>query len=119
MYNLKTGALLVASAQLGAIAANTQNPDILYALKKYAENVGLAFQVQDDLLDFESPENTGKPQGLDATNKKNTYPTLIGIEETQKMVQTLFSNALSALNILGEKANILRELAHYLMQRKK
>lgn len=119
MYNLKTGALLVASAQLGAIAANTQNSDILYALKKYAENVGLAFQVQDDLLDFESPENTGKPQGLDATNKKNTYPTLIGIEETQKMVQTLFSNALSALNILGEKANILRELAHYLMQRKK
>lgn len=119
MYHLKTGALLIASVKLGAIAANIKNPEILHALETYAKNIGLAFQIQDDLLDYENADTTGKPQGLDSENNKNTYPRLMGIEKTQQKIKELFDSALSALEILDEKSTILRELAYYLMQRKK
>lgn len=118
MYQLKTGALLTASVKLGAIAADIKNPDILNALDQYAQNLGLAFQIQDDLLDFEHSATTGKPQGLDTTNNKVTLPTLIGIEQARKQIETLFADALTSLAVLDEKADILRELAHSLLQRK-
>lgn len=118
MYQLKTGALLKASLQLGAIAANIQDNKILKALDQFAQSIGLAFQIQDDLLDIESPDTTGKPQRLDVANNKITYPSLLGIEKTHTKIDELFTNALTSITILGEKGEILRELAHYLMQRK-
>ncbi|MHB1948977.1 MAG: polyprenyl synthetase family protein [Gammaproteobacteria bacterium] len=118
MYQLKTGALLTACVKLGAIAASLQNTTTLHALEKYARNIGLAFQIQDDLLDFENAEMTGKPQGLDVANQKMTYPAIHGIAHTRLKIEELFSEALSAVEVLGAKSEILREFAHYLMQRK-
>lgn len=118
MYNLKTGALLTASVTLGATAAHVTSPRILNALKKYAENIGLAFQIQDDLLDFENAATTGKPQGLDAANEKKTYPILFGIEKTREQIEELFTDALNAIEFIGEKAELLREIAQHLMHRK-
>lgn len=118
MYKLKTGALLVASVEMGAIAANVKNPDILKYLKIYAENIGLAFQMQDDLLDFEVSEVTGKPQGLDLANKKLTLPAQLGVGKTREAVEELFASALDALSMLKEKGMLLREVGEYLMRRK-
>lgn len=118
MYNLKTGALLVASAKLGVIAANIKNPDILNAIENYASCLGLAFQIQDDFLDFVSSETTGKTQGIDEANKKITYLTLYGVEKTQEKINMLFANALQSLDVLKEKGELLRELSHAMKQRK-
>lgn len=119
MYKLKTGALLNASAQLGAVAANAHTPDILIALEKYTHNMGLAFQIQDDLLDFEHADITGKPQGTDSVNKKITFPTIIGIEQSRAKVEEYFHHALTATQIFGEKGLPLQELVYFLMQRKR
>lgn len=119
MYQLKTGALLTAGVKLGAIAANMNDLSILNNLEIYAKSIGLAFQIQDDLLDLESHTQTGKSQGLDIINKKNTYPILLGIEKTRQIITELHEQAFSALDILGKKANLLRELTHFLLQRKK
>ena len=118
MYNLKTGALLIASVQLAAVAAGVQNADIFHALETYAKNIGLAFQIQDDLLDLESSELTGKTQGLDIQNNKPTFPSLYGVEKAYAKIEELFSQALLSLNTLGPKTAPLKELAHHLMQRK-
>lgn len=120
MYQLKTGALLTASIKLGLIANHNENTIISNSLIKYIENIGLAFQIQDDLLDVINDSFiTGKPQGLDALNNKITYPTLLGTENTSKKIEELFSIALQAIEALEEKAEILRELAYYLLQRRK
>ena len=119
MYKLKTGALLNASLQLGAIAGNIQEPAILDALEKFAYDLGLAFQIQDDLLDMKGEAITGKTQGVDAANNKATYPILFGIEKSAEKIQELHQEALTAVSCLGDKANILHEFANYIMQRKK
>jgi len=120
MYSLKTGALITASVKLAVIASHINNFEIQHALDKFAKTIGLAFQIQDDLLDIDSsPEMTGKPLGLDITNQKQTYPLLIGIKEAQTKIQSLFSMALNILDNLGEKASILREVTCFLLQRKK
>lgn len=118
MYQLKTGALLNASLQLGAIGANVQDSNAIQALAKYADAIGLAFQIQDDLLDFEGHELTGKPQGIDVANQKTTYPAQLGIEKTRLKIRDLFSAAIEAVELFGQKGEILREIANYLMQRK-
>jgi geranylgeranyl pyrophosphate synthase len=118
MYQLKTGALLTASLQMGAIAADIQDEKILRALKNFTDAIGLAFQIQDDLLDMESNELTGKPQGIDRANNKSTYPALFGVAQSQEKIETLFVQGLDAITFLGEKANTLRELANYILQRK-
>jgi farnesyl diphosphate synthase len=119
MYELKTGALLVASVQLGIASSHETNSTLNTALLDYIQKIGLAFQIQDDLLDIlASSETTGKPQGLDQTNKKITYPAIFGIPKTQEKIQQLFSSALEAIEFIGNNAEILRELAYYLLQRK-
>jgi geranylgeranyl pyrophosphate synthase len=115
LYQLKTGRLLSTSISLGLLAAN-ENYASQPAMKKYAENIGLAFQLQDDLLDTEI--HSGKPQGLDVKNNKNTYPVFVGVDKTQEMIQILFTEALSMIKPLGEKADLLRELAYCVLQRK-
>lgn len=120
MYQLKTGSLLKASVLLGAIAANLTDNTLLRSLDLFAENLGLAFQIQDDLLDVEgTTQSIGKPQGADTANQKITYPALLGIPQSHQQVKELFATALSALDFLGEQKNLLCEFAQQLMQRKK
>jgi farnesyl diphosphate synthase len=116
LYRLKTGALLSASVKLGMVSANLADKSIQAQLEKFAAALGLAFQLQDDLLDAESA--TGKPQGLDIANNKYTYATLAGADQTRKKIQELNSEAMEAITVLGSKAMILQELAEYLLVRK-
>lgn len=120
LYRYKTGALFSASVLLGMLASSSTTPATERALTHFADCLGLAFQIQDDLLDTEGHSTiTGKPQGLDAINKKVTYPTLESREKTQNQLLDLYADALSSIAFLGEKADILRSLADYLLQRKK
>ena len=116
MYALKTGALFATSIKLGMLAANIHYPD----LEKFAGYIGLAFQIQDDLLDFTSdPTLIGKPVGLDVANKKITYPSLLGAEQAQEKVQELLTMAVEELQIFDHKADLLRQLVYCILQRKK
>ncbi len=113
MYALKTGALFRTSIQLGMLAANIKTYP---SLEKFADYVGLAFQIQDDLLDLESdPALIGKPVGLDATNNKITYPSLLNKEKAQEKVQELLANAVQELAPLAHKADLLRELVYSIL----
>lgn len=117
MYALKTGALFETSVKLGMIAANVKDHS---ALDEFATHIGLAFQIQDDLLDSASdPALTGKPIGLDIANKKITYPSLLGMEKAQEKIQDLLNKALLALTPLEEKADILRALTRSILLRER
>lgn len=118
MYRLKTGALLTASVQLGAISAGLADTTIFNALFIFAKNIGLAFQIQDDILDIEGTA-IGKPQGIDQINQKMTYPSFIGLEKSRKEVEILFNAAIHSLDFLGEKKKLLCDFAILLMQRNK
>jgi geranylgeranyl pyrophosphate synthase len=118
LYKLKTGALLSASVKLGMLSANTALETEKAALEKYADCLGLAFQIQDDLLDMEGTTSAlGKPQGIDAANNKMTYPVLCGIEKTKLKIQELTELALQSVGVLGNKGQILVELAESLLSR--
>jgi farnesyl diphosphate synthase len=120
MYILKTGKLIYASIQLGLIASPSQNAHTDSILTSYAKNIGLGFQIQDDLLDLESnTETLGKPQGIDGTNQKITFPSILGVKEAHKKVEMLFNEAEHQLDSLGMKSKILSELTEYIIQRKK
>jgi geranylgeranyl pyrophosphate synthase len=119
MYQLKTGALLNTSVRLAMIASHTGDLQQRTALNHFADNIGLGFQIQDDLLDIENAEIIGKPKGLDVINNKITYPYLVGVEPARLKIKSLFEKALQSIDMLDEKANILRELACFLLQRKK
>jgi farnesyl diphosphate synthase len=119
LYRLKTGALLSASVKLGMLAANHVEKETVRVLDIYANNLGLAFQIQDDLLDLESNIDTlGKPQGLDTINNKKTYPFLFSVTTAKQKIQELTDNALKILKTLRRPAPILEQLAEYLLQRK-
>lgn len=118
MHRHKTGALIQASVQLGAIASNHATAHSLDALNQYAEAIGLAFQVQDDILDITSDTQTlGKQQGSDADHDKPTYPSLLGLEQAQNYAYALRDQALDALASFDEKALYLRQLADYVVSR--
>lgn len=122
IYQLKTGALLSASVELGILCANQNQltPDIKNGLALFGRHIGLAFQIQDDILDMESSElDTGKPQGLDTANQKMTYPVVHGLGESKQIVDKLFREAARAIASLGSKAYLLRELAEMVLKRKR
>jgi len=120
MYRLKTGALLTAAVQLGAISAGITDPDVFDALRIFAENIGLAFQIQDDLLDLEGTvETLGKPPLHDQTNGKITYPSLLGVAKSREKIRTLFETGMQSLNTCTPEKNLLSEFAAQLMQRNK
>jgi farnesyl diphosphate synthase len=120
MYALKTGALLSASIKLGIAAANTQDQKLIDHLEQYAKHLGLAYQIQDDLLDDEGCSDvTGKPQGIDHINQKITYLSLVGKEKAMQVINELFSNAIFAAISLGERGEYLVELANKLKNRNK
>lgn len=120
MYLLKTGSLFHASVQLGMLSGEDLDYEINYSesLKKYANFLALAFQIQDDILDIIGEEKvTGKKSGTDFINHKITYPSLVGITAAEEKVKELILQAMQELDIFAEKANKLRELTAYLMNR--
>ena len=122
MHRLKTGALIEAAVLIGAASAqsedSTNNPEIL-ALTRYAANIGLAFQVVDDILDVEGDSNTlGKTAGKDADNNKPTYVTLLGLEAAKIYAKQLHDEALAALKPFSKKALRLQQLADFIMHRR-
>jgi geranylgeranyl pyrophosphate synthase len=120
LHQLKTGKLFSASTTLGLIAANQYEQSIHTALNTFSDCLGLAFQIQDDLLDIEGPaEITGKSAGRDAMHDKITYPILVTKEKARAHIHDLYQNALNTIHFLGPKADILRSLADYILQRKK
>jgi geranylgeranyl diphosphate synthase type II len=119
MHTLKTGALIVASLQCGALLAEADK-DQLRFLKTYAGYIGLAFQVADDILNVEgNPEVMGKAVGTDRLNKKNTYPSLLGLDASKQFAQKLIRQALQALETFDNKADPLRAMATYIIERKR
>ncbi|MBD9396439.1 (2E,6E)-farnesyl diphosphate synthase [Pseudomonas sp. PDM11] len=119
MHRHKTGALIEAAVRLGALASGRADEQSLAALSTYARAVGLAFQVQDDILDVESDTATlGKTQGKDQANDKPTYPALLGMTAAKAYALELRDQALQALQPFGEAAEPLRELARYIVERR-
>ncbi len=117
MYSLKTGAIIKSSVIAGALLGGADEKE-LRALESYAEKIGLAFQIEDDILDVTGTlEKLGKAAGSDAANDKITYLTFASIEEAQNTVVKLTEEAVESLNVFGEKAVHLAGLAKYLTNR--
>lgn len=116
MYSMKTGALLKAACRMGCIAAGAADEKIA-AAGLYAEKLGLAFQIIDDILDVTGDEKLlGKPVGSDSGNEKETFVSLNGIENSRKTAQTLTDEALNALKAF-ENTEFLNELTLFLLKR--
>ncbi|RSD30621.1 (2E,6E)-farnesyl diphosphate synthase [Vibrio pectenicida] len=119
IHHNKTGALLKCAIRLGALAAGSKGNDILPQLDKYADAIGLAFQVQDDILDIISDTQTlGKPQGSDQALEKSTYPALLGLDGAVNKAHTLLTEALQALETIPYNTVLLEEFARYVIERK-
>jgi geranylgeranyl pyrophosphate synthase len=115
----KTGALIRAGVQLGALAAPLREVATMQRLDHYAKCVGLAFQVRDDILDVEGDSATlGKTTGKDKAQAKATYPALLGMEESRRMARRLCDDALASLDPLDERADPLRWIAEYIVARR-
>ena len=119
MHRLKTGALIQAAVRLGALVA-AADEDTLAALDRYANAVGLAFQIRDDILDVESASNIlGKTVGKDAAHHKPTFPSMIGMQASQSRLTECLEDALSALTTFDpQRCGLLRELARQAAWRK-
>jgi geranylgeranyl diphosphate synthase, type II len=119
MHSLKTGALIEASVHVGALLANGK-PDQIHHLLVYAKNIGLAFQVADDILNIEGdPDAMGKAAGTDHLRLKSTFPVLMGVSRSREYAQELVNNALQALSLFGNNAIPLTALASYIIERKR
>ncbi len=117
MHRLKTGALIRASVRLGA-QAGAASDAALECLTHYAECIGLAFQIRDDVLDVEGdPEVLGKACGADARLHKPTFPALQGLDASRDRAVALADEALEALQPFGEEAELLRFVARYIVER--
>ncbi len=119
MYSKKTGALIRAACTMGAVLAGADNRAVSLA-RTYAENIGLAFQIVDDILDIESDTQTlGKPVGSDAENEKVNYVTKVGVDSGRELVEKLTSNALKVLDEISADTDFLRDFAVSLSHRLK
>ena len=119
IHNNKTGALLKLCVRMGAILANANEKDIL-KLTKYAEKIGLAFQIKDDILSEEGNEEIlGKPVGNDKEMEKCTYVSQYGLEKSKEILNQITKEAIEELEEYGEKADFLRGLAVYIENRNK
>ncbi len=119
MHIHKTGALIRASVRLAALAKADLDPALLASLDHYAKCVGLAFQIQDDILDEESDTVTlGKTQGKDKAQNKLTYPALLGLSGAKRKAWEMHEEAVESLKPLGAKADLLRALSLFIIQRR-
>ncbi|XTZ37475.1 (2E,6E)-farnesyl diphosphate synthase [Salmonella enterica] len=123
IHRHKTGALIRAAVRMGALSAGDRGREALPVLDRYAENIGLAFQVQDDILDVVGDTATlGKRQGADQQLGKSTYPALLGLEQAQIKARALIDDARHALSLLAAQSldtTALEALANYIIQRDK
>lgn len=119
IYQLKTGALIESSVMIGAVLAGASKEET-EKMEKIASKVGMAFQIQDDILDVTSTtEMLGKPVHSDDKNKKTTYVTLNGLDNAAKEVERLTAEALSSLREIGHENRFLEVLLEWLVYRKK
>lgn len=120
MHIHKTGALIRASAELGALSVENVDSDLFSRISQYAKCIGLAFQIKDDILDIESDTETlGKPQGSDIARNKPTYPELLGLAGAKQAADDLYNKAIACLDVFDEKAEMLRGIADYIVNRNK
>ncbi|MBP5973145.1 polyprenyl synthetase family protein [Brasilonema sp. CT11] len=118
IHRHKTGALLEACVVCGGIIAGASSTEV-QRLSHYSENIGLAFQIIDDILDItQTDEQLGKTAGKDLQAQKVTYPSLWGLEESKQKAQQLVEDACAELEPFGDKALPLKELAHFITSRK-
>jgi geranylgeranyl diphosphate synthase type II len=118
IHTHKTGALIRASVRIGAIMAGV-TPQVLRSLSRYGENLGLAYQIIDDILDVTGlRKEMGKSAGADISRGKNTYPALYGLDESQRRAENLIHDALLAIRKFDGKAEPLREIAQYMLRRR-
>lgn len=116
MHQLKTGALIQAAALMGGINGDAEKTT---AIRTYARNIGLAFQVVDDILDVEADTSMlGKTAGKDADRNKPTYVSILGLADAKQHAKQLYKNAIDALMPFGNDAIRLRELAGFITQRR-
>ena len=119
IHENKTGSLLKLSVRMGAILAECNEVD-LDSLTNYAEKIGLAFQIKDDILSEEGNEEIlGKPVGNDKELQKCTYVSQYGLQEAKEILEKTIKEAVNELEVYGEKADFLRELAFYIKNRNK
>jgi geranylgeranyl diphosphate synthase type II len=119
IYRLKTGALIEAAMMTGAVLAGASGEEV-NAIEQTASRIGLAFQIQDDILDVTgSPEVLGKPVGSDARNEKSTYVTLEGLAQARQDVERISGEASAILHGLGRDDVFLQEMIQYLVHRNK
>jgi geranylgeranyl diphosphate synthase type II len=119
IHRAKTAALITASLVSGGLYAGAKDDEVK-KLWSFGQSIGLAFQIVDDVLDVtQTSEQLGKTAGKDTAAQKVTYPALFGIEESERKADALVSSAFSELESFGERAGRLKELARYLVERKK
>ena len=118
LQRMKTGALIAFSCEAGAILAKAA-PELRNALRGYAHDLGLAFQIADDLLDVEgTAAETGKPVGADAAAGKATFVSILGVERARAQAKLLVDQAVAHLDLFEERAELLRQVARYVVNRR-
>lgn len=118
MHLRKTGALIRASVELGALGAAVGDESVLRRLQAYARCIGLAFQIRDDVLDVEGDTAvTGKTQGADLRDNKPTYCSLLGVEGARARAEELHQEAVAQLSAFGPDADLLRDISAYIVRR--
>jgi len=119
IHRAKTAALITASLVSGGVYAGAKDGEI-EKLRAFGQSIGLAFQIVDDVLDVtQTSEQLGKTAGKDTTAEKATYPALFGIEQSERKADELVKSAFAELESFGDRAETLRELARFLVERKK
>jgi len=119
IHRAKTGALITASLLTGCMYASATKAEI-HSVREFGRASGLAFQIADDILDVtQTSEQLGKTAGKDLTSEKATYPALYGLEKAEQMASKLINQGCAALDGFGERAETLKEIARYLVERKK
>jgi geranylgeranyl diphosphate synthase type II len=117
VHESKTAALLTTSIKLGGMCVGA-SPEQVRALHTFGWDTGLAFQIIDDILDVtQTTEKLGKSAGKDLTSEKSTYPALLGLQASRDEAHRLTNEAMHALDVFGEKAARLRQLAEHLLNR--
>ena len=117
IHSLKTGALIKSACVIGAILSGATETEVC-AIENFAQNLGIAFQIQDDILDVTGIEELlGKPIGSDAESNKNTYVSLYGINKSKELVEIYSQRAKDELRIFKNRAEFLLQLTDYLIDR--
>ena len=118
LQRMKTGALIAFSCEAGAILAKAPH-ELRTALRGYAHDLGLAFQIADDLLDVEgSAAETGKPVGADVASGKATFVSILGVTRARAQAELLIQQAMAHLDLFEQRAELLREAARFVITRR-